>query len=64
MPLNSTADGYDVDYLRVPVTDEKAPKDSDFEVLIQRLWQVPQDAAVIFNCQVGHPSIWNVCTAL
>jgi hypothetical protein len=28
-------DGYDVDYLRVPVTDEKAPKDHDFELLIQ-----------------------------
>jgi hypothetical protein len=35
------ADGYDIDYMRVPVTDEKAPKDSDFELLIQRLWAVP-----------------------
>lgn len=24
-----------MDYLRVPVTDEKAPKDRDFELLIQ-----------------------------
>ena len=46
------ADGYDVDYLRIPVTDEKAPKDQDFEQLIQRLWGVPLDAALIFNCQV------------
>eukprot|EP00798_Chlamydomonas_sp_ICE-L_P005785 gene5785-5992_t len=47
------ADGYDVDYLRVPVTDEKAPKDGDFESLIERLWLVPKDAAIIFNCQMG-----------
>lgn len=47
------ADGYDIDYLRVPVTDEKAPKDSDFELLIQRLWCVPAGAALVFNCQVG-----------
>lgn len=33
--LPSAADGYDVDYLRVPVTDEKAPKPSDFQLLIQ-----------------------------
>lgn len=37
----------------MPVTDEKAPKDSDFELLIQRLWNVPTDAALVFNCQMG-----------
>lgn len=52
MPHVCAADGYDVDYLRVPVTDEKAPKDNDFEELIRRLWSVPDDAGVIFNCQV------------
>jgi hypothetical protein len=41
------------DYTRVPITDEKAPKDSDFELLIQRLWNVPPDAALVFNCQMG-----------
>eukprot|EP00878_Enallax_costatus_P006221 GHUV01006524.1.p1 GENE.GHUV01006524.1~~GHUV01006524.1.p1 ORF type:complete len:1656 (+),score=579.22 GHUV01006524.1:267-5234(+) len=46
-------DGYDIDYMRVPITDEKAPKDSDFELLIQRLWNVPLDAALVFNCQMG-----------
>eukprot|EP00887_Chlorella_sp_A99_P002448 scaffold10.g2448.t1 len=50
------ADGYDVDYLRVPVTDEKAPKagrDRDFELLIQRCWAPPESAALVFNCQMG-----------
>jgi hypothetical protein len=46
-------DGYDVDYLRVPITDEKAPKNTDFELLIQRLWNVPEGSALIFNCQMG-----------
>eukprot|EP00197_Chlamydomonas_leiostraca_P007983 CAMPEP_0202863826 /NCGR_PEP_ID=MMETSP1391-20130828/4304_1 /ASSEMBLY_ACC=CAM_ASM_000867 /TAXON_ID=1034604 /ORGANISM="Chlamydomonas leiostraca, Strain SAG 11-49" /LENGTH=1425 /DNA_ID=CAMNT_0049543499 /DNA_START=116 /DNA_END=4393 /DNA_ORIENTATION=- len=47
------ADGFHVNYLRVPVTDEKAPKDEDFEELIERLWSIPEDAGVIFNCQMG-----------
>ncbi|PSC67685.1 paladin isoform X1 [Micractinium conductrix] len=47
------ADGYDVDYLRVPVTDEKAPKPSDFQLLIERCWDPPPGAALVFNCQMG-----------
>ena len=45
--------GYDIDYLRVPVTDEKAPKEADFALLLQRLWTAPQGAALVFNCQMG-----------
>lgn len=44
----------------MPVTDEKAPKDNDFEELIKRLWAVPDDAGVIFNCQV---CLW-VCVCM
>eukprot|EP00803_Ostreobium_quekettii_P003854 evm.model.scf_787.5 EVM.evm.TU.scf_787.5 scf_787:45503-61553(+) len=47
------ADGCDVDYLRVPLTDEKAPKETDCELLIQRCWDPPTDAALVFNCQMG-----------
>ena len=46
-------EGYDIDYLRVPVTDEKAPKEADFALLLQRLWNAPEDAALVFNCQMG-----------
>lgn len=42
-----------MDYLRVPVTDEKAPKDADFALLTKRLWDVPDGAALVFNCQMG-----------
>ncbi|GMH33294.1 hypothetical protein BSKO_01128 [Bryopsis sp. KO-2023] len=45
--------GYDVDYLRVPVTDEKAPKEVDCEQLIERCWNPPEGAALMFNCQMG-----------
>lgn len=34
--LVGAGEGYVVDYLRVPVTDEKAPKPEDFGVLIHR----------------------------
>ena len=45
--------GYDVVYLRVPVTDEKAPKSADFAVLASRAWNPPPGAALVFNCQMG-----------
>lgn len=46
-------DGFDVEYLRVPVTDEKAPKGDDFESLMVRCWTPPEGAALVFNCQMG-----------
>lgn len=46
-------EGYDVDFLRVPITDEKAPKGDDFESLISRCWSPPEGAALMFNCQMG-----------
>ena len=35
----------------MPVTDEKAPKEHDFAVLVRRLWDLPSGAAAVFNCQ-------------
>ena len=52
--LTCSADyGYEVDYTRVPVTDEKAPKEKDFALLMRRLWRPSEGAALIFNCQMG-----------
>lgn len=45
--------GYEVEYTRVPVTDEKAPKEKDFALLMRKLWKPPEGAALIFNCQMG-----------
>ncbi|ONK62988.1 uncharacterized protein A4U43_C07F10230 [Asparagus officinalis] len=46
-------EGYLVDYERVPITDEKSPKESDFDNLVRRIAQVDKDTEIIFNCQMG-----------
>ena len=53
--MHACADeGHAIDYVRVPVTDEKAPKEQDVALLLQRLAHAPPDAALVFNCQVRH----------
>ncbi|KAM5558530.1 paladin [Rosa sericea] len=45
--------GYRVDYERVPVTDEKSPKELDFDILVHKISQADINAEIIFNCQMG-----------
>ncbi|KAL6225589.1 hypothetical protein ACLB2K_004438 [Fragaria x ananassa] len=45
--------GYLVDYERVPVTDEKSPKELDFDILVHKISQADINAEIIFNCQMG-----------
>ncbi|VAI05746.1 unnamed protein product [Triticum turgidum subsp. durum] len=45
--------GYLVDYERVPITDEKAPKEGDFDNLVHRISQVDMETEIVFNCQMG-----------
>ncbi|KAK3150056.1 hypothetical protein QOZ80_3AG0227260 [Eleusine coracana subsp. coracana] len=45
--------GYLVDYERVPITDEKAPKEGDFDNLVFRISQVDLETEIVFNCQMG-----------
>ncbi|XP_010544899.1 PREDICTED: paladin-like [Tarenaya hassleriana] len=47
------AEGYLVDYERVPVTDEKSPKETDFDILIQKISEADINTEIIFNCQMG-----------
>ncbi|KAG6550760.1 hypothetical protein Mapa_007664 [Marchantia paleacea] len=47
------AEGYLLDYERVPITDEKSPKERDFDLLVQRVSQAEKGTALIFNCQMG-----------
>ncbi|RCI07158.1 hypothetical protein CU098_013780 [Rhizopus stolonifer] len=47
------AEGYQVDYLRIPITDEQAPIPDVFDQLIQRMHTANQGVDVIFNCQMG-----------
>ncbi|KAF3794398.1 Paladin protein [Nymphaea thermarum] len=47
------AEGYLVDYERVPITDEKSPKERDFDMLVHRILQADINAEIVFNCQMG-----------
>ncbi|XP_044502953.1 paladin-like isoform X2 [Mangifera indica] len=42
-----------VDYERVPITDEKSPKEQDFDILVDKISQADINTEVIFNCQMG-----------
>lgn len=45
--------GFDLSYLRLPIVDEKAPKDKDFDIALNAMRQTDADTACIFNCQMG-----------
>lgn len=47
------SEGYHVEYERVPITDEKSPKERDFDLLVQHLSRAEIGTALIFNCQMG-----------
>ncbi|KAF7154830.1 hypothetical protein RHSIM_Rhsim01G0001400 [Rhododendron simsii] len=46
-------EGFPVKYARVPITDGKAPKSSDFDTLAVNIASAPKDTAFVFNCQMG-----------
>lgn len=58
------ADGFPIKYARVPITDGKAPKGSDFDTLAMNIVSASKDTAFVFNCQVvivssfTHPVAW------
>ena len=45
--------GYNVDYCRLPITDEQAPQEEDFNVLVRRMIGTSLSQHLIFNCQMG-----------
>ncbi|KAI7872941.1 inositol hexakisphosphate-domain-containing protein [Spinellus fusiger] len=46
-------EGYQVDYLRIPITDEQAPIPDVFDELVQRVLGAKEEVDVLFNCQMG-----------
>ena len=48
------AEGFNVRYLRVPITHTRAPKGRDFDILASAIHGAPPSAAHVFNCQAGH----------
>lgn len=51
--LDLQHEGYFVDYERVPITDEKSPKERDFDLLVHRVLQADINTEIMFNCQMG-----------
>jgi len=45
--------GFDLDYFRLPIVDEKAPQDKDFDAALTAMRNTDADTACIFNCQMG-----------
>ncbi|KAI9486886.1 MAG: inositol hexakisphosphate-domain-containing protein [Benjaminiella poitrasii] len=46
-------EGYQVDYLRIPITDEQAPIPDVFDQLIRRTKNANTGVDVLYNCQMG-----------
>ncbi|KAI8356155.1 inositol hexakisphosphate-domain-containing protein [Blakeslea trispora] len=46
-------EGYQVDYLRIPITDEQAPIPDVFDQLISRTKSAHKGVDVLYNCQMG-----------
>lgn len=46
------SEGLPIKYARVPITDGKAPKSSDFDTIALNVAAACKDAAFVFNCQV------------
>ena len=46
-------EGYNVRCFRVPITDEQAPKLSDYDKLFNIVSSVSDDAKIVVNCQMG-----------
>ena len=42
-----------VRYHRIPIADEAAPEEKDFDQLVAAIRSAPQDSAFVFNCQMG-----------
>lgn len=47
------AQGYKVDYARIPISDEKAPENQDFDALVGRLRAADPSSPLVFNCHAG-----------
>lgn len=46
-------EGYQVDYARIPISDEKTPEGQDFDAILSRLREAPSDSPLVFNCHAG-----------
>ncbi|XP_040565703.1 paladin [Lepeophtheirus salmonis] len=45
--------GYPLSYVRLPIVDEKAPLEKDFELFLDTFKNIDKDSGCVFNCQMG-----------
>jgi protein-tyrosine phosphatase len=45
--------GFNVEYRRVPITDEQAPKLKDVDEMVDAVKESPLDSRIVVNCQMG-----------
>jgi hypothetical protein len=45
-------EGFNIKYMRLPIVDERAPTEVEFDILVSALKKEPPESAYIFNCQV------------
>ena len=44
---------FNLNYARMPIVDEKAPRECDFDAMLNVLRETDQNTACVFNCQVA-----------
>jgi len=45
--------GFNLAYVRLPIVDERAPSEEDFDRFVEEFVQTTPDTAFVFNCQMG-----------
>jgi len=45
--------GFTLNYARMPIVDEKAPTEADFDSLLEQMRSTGDSTACVFNCQMG-----------
>jgi len=51
--LKQIDNSFNLDYARMPIVDEKAPRECDFDAMVAELKDVDENTACVFNCQMG-----------
>jgi len=51
--LKQIDNSFNLDYARMPIVDEKAPRECDFDAMVDELKGLDANTACVFNCQMG-----------
>jgi len=51
--LKHLDESFKLDYARMPIVDEKAPRECDFDAMLTELKGADANTACVFNCQMG-----------